>query len=122
MERKVNKNKFWKLVLFVAALAFLVIGIVKIVNGHDYLLASTSLINSLIFMLLVWRISREKINFDVPNDGLKIFFPIGFVFAIAGSSGYLSAGIWGFGITLIVVGLVFSPQEGEEFKEEKNAG
>lgn len=108
--------------MLIAALAFIVVSTVKMLDGQNYLQLSTSLLNSLAFILLAWGIYKAKINFNEPNDGLNVFFPIGFVFAIAGSSGYLNSGIWGFGITLIIVGLFFSPKEKEELKEDQNAG
>ncbi len=104
-----------------SAMIFLVIGIVKIIE-EDYLTVATSLISTLVFVLTALKIFRGKINFNQTNEGLKIFFPIGFVFSIAGGSGYMNAGVWGFGLTLMLVGMLFSPKQEERIKEGDNAG
>jgi len=120
MKKKINKERIWMIALSATALIFFVIGIVKII-GMDYMMASTSLISSLAFSWIAIRFYRGKINFNQPNDGLNIFLPIGFAFTIIGGSGFINAGVWGFGFTLIIVGLLFSPKKNETI-EEKNAG
>ena len=119
MRKKVAKGKIWMLALLATALIFLVAGTIKIVEA-DYLMASTSLITTLAFSLIALRIKKEKINFEQPNDGLKIFLPIGFTFTIIGGLGFLSLGVWGFGLSLVVIGLLFSPKKNDTIEE--NAG
>lgn len=107
--------------LAATALVFLVIGIVKIIE-MDYLMATTSLITSLVFSLIALNFFKGKINFNQPNDGLNFFLPIGFAFTIIGGSGFINAGVWGFGLTLVIVGLLFSPKKNETIEEKENAG
>ncbi len=121
MKKKVNKERVWMIILAITALIFLVIGVVKIVE-KDYLMATTSLITTLAFLLTTISILKGKLKFNNPNDGLKIFFPVGFVFTVAGGSGYLNAGIWGFGLTLFIVGLMFSPKNDEALEEKEDVG
>ena len=121
MKKKINKEKIWLIALSASALIFLVIGIVKIVE-ENYLMVFTSLITSLAFSWIAIKISRGKINFNKPNDGLDFFLPIGFAFTIIGGSGFINAGVWGFGLTIIIVGLLFSPKKNEITEEQENAG
>lgn len=121
MKTKINKEKIWMIALTATAMIFLVIGIVKIIET-DYLMASTSIITTLAFLWIALRFSKGKISFEQSNDGLNIFLPIGFVFTIIGGSGYMNAGVWGFGLTLVIVGLLFSPKKNEGIEEKENAG
>jgi hypothetical protein len=119
MKKKADKKKIWMVVLATAALVFLVLGVVKFTESN-YLMAGTSLITTLSFSWIVLRIKKGKINFDTANDGLNIFLPVGFAFTIIGGSGFLGLGVWGFGLSLVVVGLLFSPKKNDALKE--NAG
>ncbi len=118
MKTKINKENAWMYVLGAMALFYLVMGILKIID-LDYLRATMSLVTTLVFSLTAMKIAKGKIKFDQPNDGLKIFFPIGFVFSVIGASGFLNAGVWGFGLTLVLVGLLFSPKPKEVEKAEE---
>jgi O-antigen/teichoic acid export membrane protein len=121
MKKKLNKERIWLIALVVAALFFLVMGIVKIVEAA-YLTAGTSLITTLVFSWIALKIIKGKINFEQPNDGLSLFLPVGFMFTVIGGSGYLNAGVWGFGLTLFVIGLLFSPKHTDAIEKEENAG
>jgi uncharacterized membrane protein YfcA len=121
MKKKINKERIWKIALSLAALVFLVIAVVKIIEA-DYLMVATSLITSFVFLWIALKIVKGKINFEQPNDGLSIFLPIGFMFTVIGGSGYLSTGVWGFGLTLFLIGLLFSPKHTDAIEKKENAG
>lgn len=121
MGRKGNKGKIWVIALTATALFFIVLGIVKIVETN-YLMVGTSLITSFVFLWVALKIYNGKINFEQPTDGLTVFFPIGFVFTIIGGIGFLNTGVWGFGLTLLLVGLLFGPKHDETIKKRENAG
>ena len=120
MKKKINKEKIWMIALSASAVIFLIFSIAKFI-GVDYLMASISLITSLAFSWIALKFYKGKINFDKSNDGLNIFLPVGFAFTIIGGSGFINAGVWGFGLTLVIVGLLFSPKKDETIEEE-NAG
>ena len=107
--------------LSATALIFLVVGVVHLIEV-DYLMAGTSLITTLAFSWIAIKIYKGKIIFSQPNDGLNIFLPVGFAFTVLGGSGFINAGVWGFGLTLVLVGLLFSPNKNEVIKEQENAG
>ncbi|MCF6170189.1 MAG: hypothetical protein L3J66_04330 [Bacteroidales bacterium] len=121
MKRKINKKNAWMYVLSAMALFYMIMGVLKIADT-DYLRAAISLVTTIVFAFTAINIAKGKIKFDQPNDGLKFFFPIGFVFSVVGAWGVMSAGVWGFGITLFLIGMFFSPKKEEELKENENAG
>jgi len=121
MKKKLNKEKIWMIVLIAAAIVFLVVGVVKIAEAN-YLMVGTSLISTIVFLWIGMKFYYRKLNFDRPNDGLNTFLPIGFAFTIVGGSGFINAGIWGFGLTLMLIALLFSPKQDETLEEEQNAG
>ena len=120
MKKKINKEKIWMIALSATAVIFIVVSIAKFIEV-DYLMASISLITSLAFSWIALKFYKGKINFNQPNDGLNIFLPVGFAFTVIGGSGFINAGVWGFGLTLVIVGLLFSPKKDGTIEEE-NAG
>ena len=104
------------LILGVTAVLFIVIGLQKIILEREYLTGIINLVTALIFLLVMLNLSNGKIRFSIFNDGLYIFFPVGFVYMVIGSSGFLTLGIWGLGLTLFIVGLLFRPKSNEVFE------
>ncbi len=100
---------------------FTAIGFQKVIFEREHLAGIISLITALVFFFVMLNLSKGKIRFTVRNDGLNIFFPVGFAYMVIGGSGFLSLGIWALGLTLFIVGLLFRPKSQEVFEKE-NAG